>query len=363
MSATSDCVQLGQVVCQALRGVWRANPPAPGLSAESWQTVASGLAAAGTGALCWHALRRSPLATTPAGRSLGRDYRHALVRGATREQQIPWIVARLRRLGVEPILVKGWSSARHYALPYLRPHGDVDVCLRPNQVANVVPVLAEDPVLAQHIDLHGGIPDLRGRTWDEAFARSRLVTLNGESVRVLGAEDHLRLLNLHLVRHTLQRPLWLCDVAAAVENLPDQFDWDACLHGEPWLADWILCMVGLARELLGAQVGDSHIRERSSRFASWVVPYVLWSWGRTFLTAQPGNADGRHEPLRYLWFHKSNPLRWAWRLRLGPNHSMLRIQAQAVLSRPWQLLVRIGRRWNKHCAASLPFEIHSERTF
>jgi hypothetical protein len=50
------------------------------------------------------------------------------------------------------------------------------------------------------------------------------VELNGAKIRILGAEDHLRLLCLHLLKHGAWRPLWLCDVAAALESRPSSFD-------------------------------------------------------------------------------------------------------------------------------------------
>ncbi len=364
MMPTPDCFTLGQAVCQALQGAWRASPPAVRISPEAFQAIAPGLSRSGSGALCWHALGNSPLAKTPEGRRLGKIYRNSLAAGAARERQIPQIADWLRSLQGEPLLVKGWSSARHYAHPWLRPYGDVDVCVPPQRLASLLPALEQNPDLAQHLDLHAGIPDLKGRTWDEAVARSQLVPLESTAIRILGAEDHLRLLCLHLVRHVLERPLWLCDIAAALENLPENFDWDYCLQGETWLAEWIECIVGLAQELLGAEVRDVPMRTKPGRFASWVAPYVHWKWGQQCLTALPGGADGRREAMRFLWYHKSNPLRWAWRLKLSPSHSMFRIQTQALLSRPWQLLVRIGRRWHEPTAVkSQAFEIHRERTF
>ncbi len=50
--------------------------------------------------------------------------------------------------------------------------------------------------------------------------RSQLVNLDGVDVRVPGLEDHLGILCLHLLHHGAFRPLWLCDIAAALETRP-----------------------------------------------------------------------------------------------------------------------------------------------
>jgi hypothetical protein len=56
------------------------------------------------------------------------------------------------------------------------------------------------------VDLHVAVPDLPDRPWDEVFRRSRLAALGEVAVRVLGPEDQLRLLCLHLARHGIARP-------------------------------------------------------------------------------------------------------------------------------------------------------------
>ena len=47
--------------------------------------------------------------------------------------------------------------------------------------------------------------------------------LDDLEVRVLSAEDNLRFLCLHLLRHGAVRALWLCDIAMALETRPARF--------------------------------------------------------------------------------------------------------------------------------------------
>src|SRR5262249_56795426 len=109
----------------------------------------------------------------------------------------------------------------------LRPCDDVDLCVPEDQLAVAVGALSGP--LPCIVDLHGGVPDLPDRTWGEVFGRSRLVPGVGSEVRILGEEDQLRLLCLHLARHGIARPLWLCDVGACLEGLPERLDCDCCL--------------------------------------------------------------------------------------------------------------------------------------
>src|SRR5205807_1179327 len=98
-------------------------------------------------------------------------------------------------------------------------------------LTKAVAVLEQASGLRGVVDLHEGMPDLPDRSWDEVYRRSRLVRLRNSDVRILGAEDHLRLTCFHLLRHGAWCPLWLCDVVVILESLPPGFDWDYCKHG------------------------------------------------------------------------------------------------------------------------------------
>jgi hypothetical protein len=126
------------------------------------------------------------------------------------------------------------------------------------------------------VDLHAGFTQLDG-TWDEIVERTRLARLDDVEIRVPGAEDHLRLLCLHMLGHGAWRPVWLCDIAAAIEALPEDFDWARCLRGDPRQAHWVTCAVALARRVLGARGADS-LPERP--VPRWLQTALLRQWGR-----------------------------------------------------------------------------------
>jgi hypothetical protein len=104
----------------------------------------------------------------------------------------------------------------------------------------------------------------------------------------MGAEDNLWFLCMHLLRHGAYRPLWLCDVAAALESRPPGFDWDYLLSKNRKQVDRMACTFGLAHQLLGARVDDTPVAHRAKNLPGWLVPTVVKQWNT------PSTAD--HQP-------------------------------------------------------------------
>jgi hypothetical protein len=195
------------------------------------------------------------------------------------------------------------------------------------------------------LDLHGGVADLDDRPWDEMMCRSRLVRCQGDlEVRVLGAEDQLRQLCLHSWRHLGMKPIWLVDIACALEAAGADFDWDYFLHGDPVRTDWVRCTIGLAQHLFGASCTHAGLRRDADRLPRWLAPAVLWRWeqGVHLPTGRHYLRHPKHLPdaLRYQWF---NPLRATLRTRQPARRPQALVQTLAVLQRPLQLAVRVGR--------------------
>lgn len=116
-------------------------------------------------------------------------------------------------------------------------------------------------------------------------------------------EDHLRILCLHLLRHGGWRPLWLCDVALALESRQANFDWEIFFGNDSKRADWLACVLGLAHRLLGARVIGTPVAERADTLPGWLTRAVLRRWGRWF------NSDYRDKAWSSLSSHKSKPMR------------------------------------------------------
>jgi hypothetical protein len=253
------------------------------------------------------------------------------------EREIAYVLSLLRAEDIEPVLVKGWAIARLYPDAALRPYGDLDLCVRPDQFKKANAVLAcLDDIDGHQVDLHPGFTRV-GQTkpqdssrrldrfrinaaemcaWDELFSRSQLIPLNVSletgaiatdpakqfrastntepgavatgsqvTVRVLGDEDHLRILSAHLLRSGARRPPWLCDIALLMETRGKDFNWNVCLgDGSNRNVNWLATTVGLAQQLLHADIGEienTRLAEQLENSPRWLSPSVLREWGRS----------------------------------------------------------------------------------
>ena len=269
----------GSRVAAILAGSWRRSPTSFECSASELKDIAPLLINSGAAALCWPRLKHSNLRKHPATAKFQETYRLNTLQSALHQRAIEQTVALLRSAQIEPILVKGWCAAQLYPEPGLRPAGDIDLCVPPKQFASAQITLKNFQDEPYDVDLHEGFAKFGGGDFDQIYRRSRLAPLGETNVRVSGAEDHLRLLCIHMLREGGWRPLWLCDIAAAVESLPENFDWDCCLTEDRKLADWVICAVRLAQQLLGADITSTPIDQRAKQIPRWLVPTILKEWG------------------------------------------------------------------------------------
>jgi hypothetical protein len=261
-----------------LAGAWRKNPLPADCSIEELELMAPLLLETGAAALAWRRLRHSELAVTPVASRFHDAYRLYSLLAVVYEREVAGLFKLLRSHGIEPVLVKGWAISRHYAEPEARPCGDVDICVSEEQYEAAQTILKGRTAAAHHADLHKGFRHLDNRSFDELLARSELLELEGEPIRVLSAEDHLRVLCYHFLREGGWRPLWLCDISVALETRPPGFAWDVCLGGRGPVGDWIACTLGLASRLLGADLEGVPRAVREAKLPQWLLHSILREW-------------------------------------------------------------------------------------
>ena len=272
----------GELVAAALAGSWRRQPEEPTLSTTELSGITPLLLQSGAGALTWWRLRNFQLANEPSLAELQQAYRLHAIQAALHETHVKQVLALMRAADIEPILIKGWTIARHYPETGLRPYGDLDLCVAAEQFAEAKATLTKTNS-RYPVDLHKGLRLLDQRSWDEVFDRSQLVELDQTDVRVLAPEDQLRVLCFHLLRHGVERPVGLCDIAVALEKRAADFDWNVCLGNNRKHVEWIGCVIALAKHLLCAEVGELPF-SIESRPPNWIVKCVLKAWGRSFST-------------------------------------------------------------------------------
>jgi hypothetical protein len=280
-SSTSSTARVsGQLVADFLAGSWRAKQTPPEISSSDLERVAALLYNSGGTGLAWWRIHESDLRQTPCGELLHQGYRMQALQTPINEERIARAYRLLRAAAIEPILVKGWAAAQLYPHRTLRPYGDIDLVVRPEEYSKARVALQQDDTGTWWVDLHKGVAELDDRSLDEVFERSRTLVLDEVQVRVLSCEDQLALLAIHLFKHGAWRPSWLCDIAATVEALPENFDEQICFGPNKKRLAWIGCAIALAHQLLGANVERiaSHLRPAPE----WVTRAVLEQWGNLF---------------------------------------------------------------------------------
>ena len=278
----------GKLISTILNGSWRDLPDQEiDLSLTELDQVTPLLYNSGAAALAWRRLRHTALRDSSSTELLHQAYRYQALFAATYERKLQKTFRFLRQAGVEPILIKGWAVSRLYPQPGLRPSGDIDLFVQPDDYSTVLKVMKSEEVRDCWIDLHARIFELADRAGKELFARSELHKCGDESVRILCLEDHFALLAVHLLKHGAWRPLWLCDLGLLLESMPETFDWDLCLGKNKRRRNWILVAVSLAHSLLGARILDKRILAEAERMPSWVSGRVLKEWQTPFAINQP----------------------------------------------------------------------------
>jgi hypothetical protein len=274
----TSSLNTGSLIAKVLTHSWRASPSALAISTEELDIVAPMLLESGAGALGWKRVSNSELRTTPAALELEQAYRLHSLQSAIHEREIEDALALLRSAGVEPILVKGWAVARLYPDTGLRPYGDLDLCVAAKQYHVARTALEKDVKKSHQVDLHRGFKTLDQKSWDELWSRSQLVKLGDLEVRVLCPEDHLRVLCFHFLREGAWRPLWLCDIAVALETRGPDFVWDLFTGKQDRRRKWFACVIALVDQLLGANLDGVPGTVRATQLPSWFLPSVLKEW-------------------------------------------------------------------------------------
>ena len=220
---------------------------------KSLESISPFLLGSGAGPLAWWRLRDSSLRTSLAALALHEEYRGQSLYAALRESEAARITSLLDNAGIESLLVKGWAVARLYPEPGLRPSGDIDLIVSPEMYGAAREIVKGFASPWFGVDLHAGGNESThavradGATFDDLLERSSRVDVGDGSVRVLGPEDSLRVLCFHFWHHGAWRPLWLCDIAVALEACPANFDWDLTLGKNP-AADWVASALGAAHQ-------------------------------------------------------------------------------------------------------------------
>lgn len=253
----------GEVIANVLAGSWRADPPATAVSPEDLALVAPLLMATGAAGLAWRTAKlRADLLFI--AEQLRLAWLLEVGRERLRDELVAALATAAEAKGIEVLIYKGWAAARHYPGPGLRPSGDIDVIVQPEDAPAAQEIAATVPRLV--LDIHRSPPPGLG-TARALIARSERVSIDGATIAVPAPADHVLMAAWHMFKHGAWRPLWLCDIAAMLEAAAGE----APPAVEPYDSYWSVA-AGLAATMLAAQTEPRAAPE-------WVRRTLAEEWG------------------------------------------------------------------------------------
>lgn len=195
------------------------------------------------------------------------------------EDQIVSAFRGFRRHGIEPILIKGWAAARNYPSDVPRFHGDIDLAVSARDYPEAKSLIDAPNPAARGVDLHRELRHLDTLDWERLAERSELVEVNGEGIRVLSPEDHLRVLCSHWLTNGGEDRRRLYDIYYAVKNRPRTFDWSRCLDVvSANRRSWVIACIGLAHKYLGLGLDDLAFAAEAEKLPAWLTSFVERAW-------------------------------------------------------------------------------------
>lgn len=289
-SATINQETRGHRIADLLRGIWRPN-------VFSWDRAVDErlVTALKAGGVFGVASRRLVGQDGPFAAELRITLPCQALVADVHAMQLADMLAPLRAAGIDPILLKGLAVARYYPVAGCRQLGDIDLLLPPAHLDRASAVVAELGYRHQTRTRAGssfsvttrgpeGAVDLRTHLWPlpdtdacAALRSDHRAAVNGVDVRVLPRDLEIRYLAVHAAKHGFARPIWLCDLAAAVEHGAD-LDWDRLAKGSRHIQSCILASLGLTSRLLGLELPPD-VQHRSEPVAAWIESQVLARWG------------------------------------------------------------------------------------
>ncbi len=260
------------------------------------------------------------------------DHRWQSLKMRVWEEQIEQAFIFFRDSEIEPILIKGWSVGRFYPHIWERTFSDIDLVVKPEQF------LAAEQIVYKHqlnVDLHQSLHQLDTLSVNELFERSETVKCINLNIRVLCAEDLLRVVSVHWLVDGGEYRWKLQDIKYLVENRPSNFDWKKCLESvSDKRQKWILVTIALAQKYYNLTVADLPFLDKISEpnfIPNWLIQSIEKNWQK----------DIKLQPLRYVL---SNPkLLWHQiKKRIPPNPLQATIELEGKIDNTPRIFYQIG---------------------
>jgi Uncharacterised nucleotidyltransferase len=209
----------------------------------------------------------------------GNNKRWLILRARVYEEKIKAAFRYFRENGVEPILIKGWAAAIEYPQKYERFFGDIDLCVAPVDFERSYSLVEAEEGRKLNIDLHCGLRHLDTLVWKDLFENSILIKLDGEEIRVLRPEDHLRVLCVHWLTDGGGEKEKLLDILHILNNHRKDFDWERCFGKiSGTRRDWIIKTIGAIKKYYDFDDSDLPFELAVDRLPGWFTKALEDEW-------------------------------------------------------------------------------------
>ena len=208
------------------------------------------------------------------------EYRFYLLRKRHAETLICSAFRSFRQEGIGPVLIKGWAAARNYPEYKPRFFGDIDLAVSASDYDKAKDLINTAPGIGG-IDLHRELRHLDTVDWSRLVSNSELVDLDGEQIRVLSPEDHLRVLSVHWLTDGGENRERLWDIVYAVRNRPPHFDWSKCVDVvSATRRQWIVSTIGIAHRYMGLELDGIPFADEAKKLPTWLTRCLETAWAR-----------------------------------------------------------------------------------
>ncbi len=207
------------------------------------------------------------------------DNKWNVLQGKLQEHNVCKAFEFCRENNIEPILIKGFASARWYPPEVGRAYVDVDLCVPDKQFEKCEELVAKKPPKRVSIDLHRGFRHLDSLSWQYLFDNTEIINLEDTEIRLLCPEDHLRLICSHWLTDGGENKQRLWDIYYAVDRREKGFDWEKCLDVVSKNRQrWVIYTIGLAHHYLGLNLAGLPFEKRAKNVPKWLRREVEKNW-------------------------------------------------------------------------------------
>lgn len=255
-----------------------------------------------------------------------------LLQKKVKEDRISRAFELFRAQEIEPILIKGWAAALSYPPGIPRHFTDTDLAVAAGDYEKAVRLCGPDEFAVLNIDVHRELRHLDILPWEDLFENSRLVKIDGTSVRILRPEDHLRVICVHWLTDGGANRNRLWDIYYSVANRPTDFDWDRCLEVvSQTRRKWIIYSIGIAHRYLGLDLDDLPFATEAGKFPRWMRTCIESEW-----------ASGvRLEPVAAHLNSPGSLLKQIWK-RIPPNPIRATIEMEGRMDARTRVFYQLG---------------------